>query len=296
MGMADKRKRRKNRIRRRTYFLMWRMLVLVMIIVIGIAFLGQMTVSRAAGENAGELYETGMEPVQKPSTQEDVTGYTPLEKEIAAYANQKGYLLKDYTEDLIRLYEKNEEARQFVLEYPLKKDQNYEIDLSEYRDTETIPLFMQWDERWGYSRYAGNVFGLTGCGPTCLSMIAVYLTGDDSMNPKWMAQFATDHGFYENGNGSTWTLMSEGAALLGLGVKELPLNEERIVDNLLVHNPIVCIMGPGDFTDSGHFIILTGYENGAFSIHDPNSRKNSEKTWSFEQLRYQIRNLWVFWN
>lgn len=294
--MADKRKKRRNRIRRRTYFLLFRMLVLVMIIMTGIALLGQMTVSRAAGEDKQKFYDRGTEADTEPAIMEDVTDNTLLEKEIAAYAGKKGYSLKDYTQDLIRLYEKNEEARQFVLEYPLKKNQNYEIDLSNYRDTDTIPLFMQWDERWGYSQYAGNVFGLTGCGPTCLSMIAVYLTGDDSMNPKWMAEFATNKGFYEEGSGSTWTLMSEGGALLGLGVKELPLNEERIIDNLLVHNPIVCIMGPGDFTDSGHFIILTDYENGAFRINDPNSRKNSEKLWSFEELRYQIRNLWVFWN
>lgn len=89
--------------------------------------------------------------------------------------------------------------------------------------------------------------------------------------------------------------MSEGAGSLGLNVKEVPLNEERITDNLLAGNPIICIMGPGDFTDSGHFIVLTGYKDGGFTVNDPNSNQNSQKIWTFEELRYQIRCLWVYW-
>ncbi len=217
------------------------------------------------------------------------------EREIAEYANKNGYYLRDYTEDLIALYEKNEEARQFVLDYPLKKDMDFDIDLSEYSNTDTVPLFMQWDDRWGYSEYAGKVLGISGCGPTCLSMVSVYLTKDTSKNPKWMAEFATEKDYYENGSGSKWTLMSQGAQQLGLNVRELSLDEERMAENLEAGHPIICILGPGDFTDSGHFIVLTGYRDGGFVINDPNSLANSRKIWTFEELRGQIRALWVYW-
>ena len=40
-------------------------------------------------------------------------------------------------------------------------------------------------------------------------------------------------------------------------------------------------MGPGEFTSNGHFIVLTGLQNGRLKINDPNSRKNSEKTWDW---------------
>jgi predicted double-glycine peptidase len=88
--------------------------------------------------------------------------------------------------------------------------------------------------------------------------------------------------------------MSEGASFLGLDVTEIPLDEQRIADNLEVGNPIICIMGPGDFTTSGHFIVLTSYEDGMVTVNDPNSIERSNKKWSFAEISSQIRNLWVY--
>ena len=295
-----KKRRRSKKIKRRTYMYLWHTTVGVMTLFILFALWTQFEVSKASKRNTVQRNESGaaeveMDVVTKDDVNEDLTGLSPAEKEIAGYANERGYYLRDYTEDLIALYEKNEEARQFVLDYPLKKDMDFDIDLSEYSSTDTVPLFMQWDDRWGYSEYAGNVLGISGCGPTCLSMVAVYLTKDTSKNPKWMAEFATENGYYENGNGSKWTLMSQGAQQLGLNVRELSLDEERMAENLRAGNPIICILGPGDFTDSGHFIVLTGYRDGGFVVNDPNSRANSGKIWTLEELRGQIRALWVYW-
>ena len=49
----------------------------------------------------------------------------------------------------------------------------------------------------------------------------------------------------------------------------------------------------GDFTTEGHFIVLTGYENGEIKVNDPNCRTRST-LWDYEELQGQIRNLWVF--
>jgi hypothetical protein len=54
-------------------------------------------------------------------------------------------------------------------------------------------------------------------------------------------------------------------------------------------------MYPGDFTYTGHFIVLTGVDaNGDIIVNDPNSRKNSEKHWSLETLIPQIRSIWKY--
>lgn len=82
----------------------------------------------------------------------------------------------------------------------------------------------------------------------------------------------------------------------GFDVTEIPLDEERVIANLEVNNPIVAVMGPGDFTTTGHFIVLTGYENGKIKVNDPNNRENSEKLWEFDRIQSQIRDLWVFRN
>ena len=52
-------------------------------------------------------------------------------------------------------------------------------------------------------------------------------------------------------------------------------------------------MGPGAFTTTGHFIVLTGCEDGMIRVNDPNSRKNSEKLWTYEEIAGSIRNLWT---
>ena len=54
-------------------------------------------------------------------------------------------------------------------------------------------------------------------------------------------------------------------------------------------------MGPGDFTSSGHYIVLTGYSDGAFSVNDPYSINNSNKKWTYEQIESQIKNIWALW-
>jgi len=57
--------------------------------------------------------------------------------------------------------------------------------------------------------------------------------------------------------------------------------------------PIIVVVGPGDFTFSGHFMVITGYNENGFTINDPNSTKNSMLTWDFERLSKQIQNMWA---
>ncbi|MDD6567743.1 MAG: C39 family peptidase [Eubacteriales bacterium] len=155
------------------------------------------------------------------------------------------------------------------------------------------PLFMQWDIRWGYKIYGDDVAGLTACGPTCLSMVAVYLLQDTKYSPDYMIDWADKNGYCVDGGGSLWTLMSEGAEKLGIDSAELPLDKQRVINNLEVGNPVVCIMGPGDFTKKGHFIVMTGIEDGKIKINDPNSFENSNKLWDFDDISSQINNLWA---
>ena len=156
-----------------------------------------------------------------------------------------------------------------------------------------MPLLLQWDERWGYGEYAGELMGLSGCGPTCLSMVCIQLLQDASYTPQYVAVFALENGYAVKGNGSAWSLISEGGKKLGLDVTEIPLDEGRIIRNLEVGNPIICVMGPGDFTTSGHFIVLTEYADGYVKVNDPNSPTRSQKPWKLTDIMPQMNNLWV---
>lgn len=195
-------------------------------------------------------------------------------------------------EILNELLEKNEETLEYVRSYPDREEyMGRPIDLTEDFVSGEVPLLMQWDRRWGYDSYGREMIGLAGCGPLCMEMAYLYFTEDTDMTPRNMADFAYDNGFYTE-QGTSWSLWTEGAARLGLEGTELPLDEKMMKNTLDSGNLIVCSMRPGDFTTTGHFILIRGYDEDGFLVNDPNRRSTSGKTWSYEELQYQIRNLW----
>lgn len=220
-----------------------------------------------------------------------MTEHTETELKVKAYAEEMGIFYAEYPQSLIDLLERNPETEDFVLNYPFREESA--IDLTEYDLSEGVPLMMQWDPRWGYLPYGSDMVGITGCGPLCLAMAGYYVTGDEAFRPDKMVAFAAENGYYSKGNGSSWTLISEGGVKLGLDVAEIPLVKKRITDNLEAGNPIICAMGKGDFTSSGHYIVLVGMEDGKIRVNDPNSRANSARLWTYEEMESQFRNLWV---
>lgn len=223
----------------------------------------------------------------------DRGAFSDAEAAVMTFALDNDLSYSDYPQEIIALLERNPETEEFVLNYPLLYGKEQEFDLSEYENSQTVPLFLQWDTRWGYTQYGSGVAGITGCGPTCLAMAGYYVTGDEAFSPDQVMAFALENGYYADGVGSTWTLISEGGVQLGLDVTEIPLDENRILKNLEVDNPIICVMGPGDFTTTGHFIVLTGIQDGMLRVNDPNSIENSERLWAYDDICGQIRNLWV---
>ena len=205
------------------------------------------------------------------------------------YAEEKGISFGEYPWVIVELLENNPETESFVLNYPFRE--KMDIDLSSY-SRDSVPLFLQWDPMWGYEKYGSSIIAVTGCGPTALSMAGYYLTGDEIFNPKTVADFSRENGYYESGYGSSWTLISEGGPKLGLTVKELPLVKKKMVSALEAGHPVILALGAGDFTTTGHYIVLTGVEDGRFRVNDPNSPVRSQKLWSYEELEGQIRNIW----
>ena len=264
---------------------------LAMLAILLLISLGVMLIWRIRLWGQGEKWALDFTPSASNAASDEPS--SDATETIAAFAQEHNLTLSDWPDSLLELLEKNPEAADFVLNYPLKKDLCPEIDLHEYTDCSEVPLFLQWDERWGYTVYGDNIMGLSGCGPTCLSMVCVYLLNDPQYSPRYIADFAQENGYCVPGNGSSWTLISEGGVMLGLDVIEIPLDEDRIIRNLEVGNPVVCIMGPGDFTSTGHFIVMTGYEDGKIKVNDPNSPDRSNMLWDYDAIKDQIRNLWV---
>lgn len=197
-----------------------------------------------------------------------------------------------YPKQLKDLALKNEEALEFVYDYPAEHVKEHTIDLTEEASMDSVPLFVQWDKRWGYEKYSGNFFAASGCGPTTLSMVVVYLTHNRDASPIAVAKYSKEAGYSVDGSGSSWTLISEGCRHYGVKAKAVALDESRMKAELDEGHPIVVNVGPGDFTDTGHFMVITGYDDEGFSINDPNSIEKSGKRWLFKNISSQIRAVW----
>lgn len=202
---------------------------------------------------------------------------------------------KGYPESLIELAKRYPETIDFVQDYEKRMKNPLDKDISKEVEKGTIPLFLQWDERWGYESYGNNFLAITACGPTCISMVYSGLTGKSDKNPYEIAKIAEKEGFYVEGSGSSWSIMEEIPKELGLKVHSVSFDADGIKSELKKGRPIICIVGPGDFTRSGHFIVLVGVDDdGKIIVNDPNSKINSEKSWDVETIMKQTRNLWSY--
>ena len=175
-------------------------------------------------------------------------------------------------------------------EYEIPADQK----LTEEETEAAVPALYQWDGRWGYDPYGDSVIGLSGCGPTALSMVAVGLTGNTSYTPAYVADYAQQNGWYVNGTGTSWALVTRGAADFGLSVREVGKDERAVLRELDEGHPVILSLGPGMFTNTGHYLVLTEETDGLIRIHDPNSRQFTGGLWKFETLSPMIRNIWAF--
>ena len=169
------------------------------------------------------------------------------------------------------------------------------IELTEEEKRQDFPLFLQWDPRWGYASYGiDSNIGLSGCGPTCMSMVLYYLTRDETLTPDRIADHAMENGYYVEGTGTAWALMQDMPGLYGVRVSEPEVSEYGFRNSLSKGRVLICAMGAGDFTAAGHFIVIYGYDQDGFMVNDSNCVARSKKRWTFDEIRGQIKMVWAY--
>lgn len=213
-----------------------------------------------------------------------------------------------YPEKLLNAVCNNAEMADFVLNYSgisINTSNNFSNSKNNnLRNTNAVltkeeknaefPLFLQWDERWGYEEYGDTFVGVSGCAPTCVSMVVFALTGDENDTPDVVARYAKENDYYLRGTGTKWTFLTEGVKNFGIRGKEIALNKKQIISELKKGHPIICSMKSGIFTAQGHFIVLVGINGDKIIVNDPNSIAKSQCLWDYEVLEAEIKNLWSY--
>ncbi|MFR5188563.1 C39 family peptidase [Peptostreptococcus sp.] len=215
-------------------------------------------------------------------------------------AERLDYIIKNidsYPDTLIDLVARNHETVDFVYSYKDREKYNNrklsaDINSSYYVDGD-VPLFLQWDRRWGYRTYGKEMIGLSGCGPTSLAMVIRHFDSDSTVNPYDVAKYSQDNGYVSADNFTSWKLFETGLSKYGLESQDVIPVEAKMKKALDDNKILIVSVKPGTFTERGHIIVIKGYnKNGDFLINDPNSIVNTNKTWSFDELKSEIRKIW----
>ncbi len=186
----------------------------------------------------------------------------------------------------------NPEMADYLYGY-LSSDGTITGGFTEDEKPEDHPLFLQFDPRWGYLPFGtrGTV-GSSGCGPTCLSMAVFYLTGDRNCTPGAVAQFTLDYRYYIEGVGTSWSLLTDYPRQFGLSSYRINMDEASMKRELDNGHYLICSARPGNFTSTGHFILIYGYDENGFKINDPKSVYRSRLPWTYEQIKNDFKAIW----
>lgn len=151
------------------------------------------------------------------------------------------------------------------------------------------PYYLQWDNRWAYDNLYPTNIGISGCGPTSLSMIISRLT-NNLIYPNEMAQKASK---FMNDGGMDWAFIDHIAKEYNLKVTDINLDKDKMI-KALENGPLLISVGRGYFTLYGHILVIDSYKDGKFIINDPNSVKNSIIGWEYDDISDQILKIWKF--
>lgn len=281
--MAEKKKRiytkRRQQVRRQLFFA-----GLILVLVAGIIVFYNIKNSRIEKEKKEAAKAAVSEDVKEEKE-------TPKErlKRVKKEAVENGY-----PQGVIELLSKNAATVDYVENYGKKKDLPPSDTLGESMVPGEIPQILQWDERWGYAPYGTSNVAVSGCGPTCMSMVIAGLTGDAAITPAKLAAYGTENGYLDEENNTYWEFMRKAGLNWGIQCRESAMDEAQITAQLEAGHPVIISVGPGDFTKYGHFIVLVDSVDGKIKVNDPFSQENSDKLWDFERLQGQTKAAWVY--
>ena len=168
--------------------------------------------------------------------------------------------------------------------------------------------YKQGDSKWGDVLYAvdgeSSTIKSAGCGPTAMADIIASLVSP-YVDPLTLASWSRMHGYKVYKSGTSYSFPVAVAQAYGVSCVRLNLSNVYGKPNNNVHNValeqlksgnwLLACMGKGNWTSSGHYIIIYGYDEktGLVHINDPASNKANRACNTFALLRKQVKYYWA---
>lgn len=166
--------------------------------------------------------------------------------------------------------------------------------------------YMQTDSRWKNQNYSApgekKTIGSSGCGIVCSAMVIATLK-DKNVTPVDTANWSMAHGYKALNQGTYYTYFVPQFKEYGIECKRLNTSNLYGKSSSTAHTEalnalkngdwVIAVMGKGNWTSSGHYILLYGYENGYVYINDSASKasKRVKNTWTL--FAKQVKYMWT---
>lgn len=167
-------------------------------------------------------------------------------------------------------------------------------------------LYLQTDSRWGHLDYSAKgestTIGASGCGPTAMAMVLA-TWADKQVTPATECAWALRHGYKAPHQGTYYGYFDAAAKRYGLACLRLNWStlygnsrsacHAQAQDAVARGDLVIACMGPGNWTRSGHYVVLWDVQGDTACINDPASTKDSRTKGSWALFKTQVKYYWI---
>ena len=169
--------------------------------------------------------------------------------------------------------------------------------------------YLQTDPRWGSLDYSApgekTTIAASGCGPTAMAMVLA-TWADPSVTPKTECAWSLAHGYKAPRQGTYYGYFEPAGARYGLRVtrlnyaslygKSTSAYHAQVKDALDRGELVIACMGPGNWTSSGHYVLVWKIDGDTIYINDPASTKAARTKGNYSLFKQQVKYYWTIEN
>ena len=166
--------------------------------------------------------------------------------------------------------------------------------------------YLQTDPRWGSLDYSApgekTTILASGCGPTAMAMVLA-TWADPAVNPKTECAWALAHGFKAPHQGTYYGYFVPAGKRYGLNVRQI--NAVNLYGNsksshhemarraIEAGHLVIACMGKGNWTSSGHYVLVWDIQGDTIYINDPASTLARRTMGSYDLFKKQVKYYWI---
>ena len=146
--------------------------------------------------------------------------------------------------------------------------------------------------------YGSGSIASCGCGPTSFAMVASTLL-KKQITPADAVSWCGNK-YYVSGQGTSWSYFNAASEHFGLSKPRNVNSIDEVTNALKSGKLVISSQNRGIFTNSGHFIVLSGISSdGKISVKDPNknnaiNKGYNDRLFSTQEINSAAASYWIF--